>query len=87
MLFYIFDLLFKLFLGESRLEEGEHVYPFSVSLPINLPSTFHGEFGHVRYVVKVVIDIPWGKDKELEKTFEVVAPLNLNDEPFLAVSI
>lgn len=70
--------------GDSHLEEGEHVYPFSVSLPFQLPSTFNGEFGHVRYVAKVVIDIPWGKDKEQEKTFIVNSPLNLNDEPSLA---
>lgn len=86
-MFCIFYLLFTIFLGESHLEEGEHVYPFSVSLPFQLPSTFHGQFGHVRYVAKVVIDIPWGKDKEVEKTFEVISPLNLNDESYLAVSI
>lgn len=72
--------------GESYLEEGEHVYPFSVSLPLQLPSSFNGEHGHVRYTTKVVIDIPWGKDKEQEKVFEVISPLNLNDEPSLAVS-
>ncbi|VVC26826.1 Arrestin-like, N-terminal,Immunoglobulin E-set,Arrestin C-terminal-like domain [Cinara cedri] len=73
--------------GESKLEEGEHVYPFNISLPHQLPSTFNGEHGHVRYSVKVVIDIPWGKDKEKETIFEVISPLNLNDEPSLAEPI
>lgn len=75
------------FVGESHLDVGEHNYPFSVSLPHQLPSTFNGEYGHVRYGGKVTIDIPWGKDKEKETFFEVISPSNLNDEPSLAVSI
>lgn len=70
--------------GESQLEAGERVYPFNISLPHQLPSTFNGEHGHVRYTAKVTIDIPWGKDKETEITFQVISPLNLNDEPSLA---
>lgn len=70
--------------GESKLEEGEQVYPFNISLPHQLPSTFNGEHGHVRYTAKVKVDIPWGKDKETEKIFQVIYPLNLNDEPSLA---
>lgn len=66
---------------------GEHVYPFNISLPLQLPSTFNGEHGHVRYMAKVTIDIPWGKDKEKETIFEVFSALNLNDQPSLAVSI
>jgi len=27
-------------LGKLLLKEGEHIYPFSVTLPDNLPSTF-----------------------------------------------
>lgn len=73
-------------LGESQLEEGERVYPFNISLPHQLPSTFNGEHGHVRYIAKVTVDIPWGKDKEKETMFQVISPLNLNDEPSLAVS-
>lgn len=68
------------------MEEGEHVYPFNISLPQQLPSTFNGAHGHVRYSAKVVIDIPWGKDKEQETVFDVISPLNLNHEPSLAVS-
>lgn len=69
------------------MEAGEQVYPFNISLPHQLPSTFNGEHGHIRYIAKVTIDIPWAKDKETEKTFQVISPLNLNDEPSLAASI
>jgi len=80
-------VLHHYFSGESKLEEGERVYPFNISLPLQLPSTFNGEHGHVRYTAKVTVDIPWGKDKETEITFQVISPLNLNDEPSLAASI
>lgn len=69
------------------LKEGEHVYPFSVSLPDHLPSTFEDEYGHIQYVAKAVIKIPWDMKKGKEITFEVISSLNLNDEPSLAVSI
>jgi len=75
------------FLGKLLLKEGEHVYPFSVSLPDNLPSTFEEEYGRVQYTAKVVINIPWDIKKGKEIAFEVISTLNLNDEPSLAVSI
>lgn len=67
--------------------EGEHVYPFNVSLPIQLPSTFKGEHGYVQYKTIVVLDIPWSIKKSKEITFEIKSPLNLNDELSLAVSV
>ncbi|XP_050542936.1 arrestin domain-containing protein 3-like isoform X2 [Daktulosphaira vitifoliae] len=70
--------------GETRLEEGEHVYPFSITLPQQLPSTYNGAHGKVEYEAKVTIDIPWGKDKEAKSIFQVISPLNLNDERNLA---
>ncbi|CAH1723965.1 arrestin domain-containing protein 3-like [Aphis gossypii] len=72
--------------GERKLhlKEGEHVYPFSVSLPDNLPSTFEEEYGRIQYTAKVVINIPWDIKKGKEIAFEVISGLNLNDEPSLA---
>jgi hypothetical protein len=35
------------------LQAGQHTFPFSFILPHNLPSSFEGQFGHVRYYVKV----------------------------------
>jgi len=74
-------------LGKLHLKEGEHVYPFSVSLPDHLPSTFEEEYGRVQYTAKVVINVPWDIKKGKEITFEVISALNLNDDPSLAVSI
>lgn len=85
--FPIQKLIFLYFLGKLLLKEAEHVYPFSVSLPDNLPSTFEEEYGRVQYTAKVVINIPWDIKKGKEIAFEVISTLNLNDEPTLAVSI
>ncbi len=35
------------------LQAGQHTFPFSFILTHNLPSSFEGQFGHVRYCVKV----------------------------------
>lgn len=67
--------------------EGEHVYPFSVPLPLQLPSTFKEEYGEVQYKALVTIVVPWSLNKRTEVDFEIKSLLNLNDEPSLAVSI
>ncbi|XP_026817896.1 arrestin domain-containing protein 3-like [Rhopalosiphum maidis] len=70
--------------GESQLEVGEYVYPFNFSLPHQLPSTFNGKYGKICYIVKVKINIPWKKNIEKEIMFEIISPINLNDDPSLA---
>lgn len=68
------------------LEDGKHVYPFNFSLPHHLPSTFNEYNGHVRYTVKVTVDVPWGINQKSKTIFKVVSPINLNYEPKLIVS-
>ncbi|XP_069695342.1 arrestin domain-containing protein 17-like [Periplaneta americana] len=60
------------------LAEGEHCYPFTTTLPPKLPSSFEGEFGHIRYTVKVVINRPWKFDHEIKSAFTVISPVDLN---------
>lgn len=43
--------------GETELPPGAHTYPFTCSLPPQLPSSFEGEFGFVRYTIKVTLDV------------------------------
>lgn len=73
--------------GKLNLKEGEHVYPFRFTLPDNLPSTFEDEYGSIQYIAKVVINIPWDMKQGKEIVFEVISPLNLNEESSLTVSI
>lgn len=75
------------FVDEAQLlENGKHVYPFNFSLPHKLPSTFNEYNGHVRYTVKVIIDIPQGISEKSKKIFKVFSPINLKHELMLAVS-
>lgn len=84
---FIIQKLYLFQLGDVVLLEGEHVYPFKVSLPFELPSTYKDEYGYVRYKAKVVLNMSRNSKIYKEIQFEVNSPINLNDEPFLAVSI
>ena len=41
--------------AETELPAGAHSFPFTCALPPQLPSSFEGEFGHVRYTIKVTL--------------------------------
>ncbi|WFD23921.1 hypothetical protein MEQU1_002615 [Malassezia equina] len=38
-----------------ELRKGEYEYPFSLSLPADLPPTLHADFGHVMYELKATV--------------------------------
>lgn len=71
--------------NEITLPAGDHTYPFTCALPQNLPSSFEGEFGHVRYTIKVTLDRPWKFDQDTKMAFTVISPLDLNQNTRLAV--
>lgn len=73
--------------SEITLPPGEHLYPFTCVLPQNLPSSFEGEFGHIRYTIKVVLDRPWKFDQETKMAFTVITPLDLNRDPDMKVCL
>lgn len=78
----------KFFLGsETELPSGTHTYPFTCALPPTLPSSFEGEFGHVRYTIKVTLDRPWKFDQDMKMAFTVVSPIDLNLNPRVKVNI
>ncbi|XP_062597207.1 arrestin domain-containing protein 17-like [Saccostrea cucullata] len=66
---------------DNRLPPGQHAYPFSFQLPPNLPSTFEGEVGYVRYTIKGTIYKPWKFDYTTKRPFTVNALLDLNTQP------
>lgn len=64
--------------GETELAPGAHTYPFTCALPPSLPSSFEGEYGHVRYTIKVTLDRPWKFDQDSKMAFTVISPVDLN---------
>jgi len=68
------------------LPAGNYSYPFQFQLPPNLPSSFEGYYGHVRYWVRGTIDKPWNFDHMTKTPFTVVSALDLNSLPEANVS-
>ena len=56
------------------LPEGDYVYPFQFKLPLGLPTSFEGTYGHIRYLVKATIDRPWKFDHK------TIQPLTINEQ-------
>lgn len=67
--------------GEVELPAGKNTYDITCALPPALPSSFEGEFGYVRYTVKVTLDRPWKFDQDSKMAFTVISPLDLNLNP------
>ena len=63
------------------LPPGQHVLPFRVLLPSNLPSSFEGEHGHVRYFIKADIVRDWKWNHKVKQHFMVNGILDLNLYP------
>ncbi|XP_046556419.1 arrestin domain-containing protein 3-like [Haliotis rubra] len=66
---------------DIHLPAGRHTFPFAFQLPPQLPSSFEGEDGHVRYTAKGIIDKPWKFDHETKRPFTVICLLDLNRDP------
>lgn len=73
--------------SETELPAGTHSYPFTCALPPTLPSSFEGEFGHVRYTIKVTLDRPWKFDQDMKMAFTVISPVDLNVNPRVKVCV
>jgi hypothetical protein len=71
----------------EMLPAGEHSFLFSMMLPYNLPSSFEGKYGYVRYTVKATLDRPWKFNHEVKAAFTVLLHLDLNLLPLYRVSI
>jgi len=65
--------------GENPVHPmGKFKYPFEIELPTNIPSSFEGTNGHVRYWCRANIDKPWKFDHTAKRAFTVVSILDLN---------
>ena len=53
------DHFYEFLTCSKCLAVGNHVFPFNVFLAPNLPSSFEGEHGSIRYYVQVVVSLCW----------------------------
>ncbi|CAI2349201.1 unnamed protein product [Caenorhabditis sp. 36 PRJEB53466] len=65
---------------ERLLPAGIHQVPFSYTLPKSLPSSFEGEFGHIRYTCKAICERPWDFDIVSRKAFTVIGIEDINSD-------
>jgi len=66
---------------DPTMQPGSYEFPFSFTLPLQCPSSFEGQYGHIRYICKAVIDRPWRFDHKCLVPFTVVSLVDLNREP------
>lgn len=70
------------------LPSGEHIFPFDCKLPLELPSSFQGQFGRVQYLAKAVIErAGWKSNVICKRAFTVLSGLDLNFIPESASKI
>jgi len=65
---------------------GNHGFQFDYTLPSDLPSTFEGRWGKVKYSVKATLVRPCRFDIERDAELTISALVDLNDDQELAVS-
>lgn len=76
-----------IFTGDSfELLQGDYDYKFQYNLPNDLPSSYEGDWGSIKYTIKVILDIPLGFDDGGEIKLHIQSPINLNLIPYLEVS-
>lgn len=70
------------FSGQSfSLLKGTTTYSFSFSLSPNLPSSFTGDSGKIKYKMEFVIDKPWKFNEKQVIALNVIQTLDLNNVP------
>ncbi|XP_075145128.1 arrestin domain-containing protein 17-like [Haematobia irritans] len=66
------------------IEPGIHSFSFACHIPTTCPSSYEGNRGHIRYVVKVKLLRPWKYDEKFSQAFTVIKIMDLNyDTPLL----
>jgi hypothetical protein len=65
---------------------GLHTYSFSCTLPHQIPTSFEGQHGHIRYTIRLSLERPWKFDHVFRVAFTVLKPYDLNyDTPILKI--
>ena len=68
------------------LPPGIHTFPFSVQLPVGLPSSFEGRgpfVAFIRYWVAANVNRPWKFDFKSKRPFTIIEYIDINNPSFL----
>ena len=65
----------------TRIEAGTNRYPFMFQLPPNVPSSFEGERGYIRYTAEATMERPWKFNHVTRSAFTVISLVDLNMVP------
>ena len=57
---------------------GNYTYPFNFPLSTDIPSSYEGRRGYVRYTCKAILDRPWKFDESIKEPSTVVRQLDCN---------
>ncbi|KAF4531243.1 hypothetical protein B566_EDAN019335, partial [Ephemera danica] len=69
----------------QHFRQGSYSFPFTFVLPMHIPSSFEGEFGNVRYMLRTVVKAAQSLHSNVAiEVFKVLCPLDLNADPTLA---
>lgn len=70
------------FAGQSfPLFKGTTTYSFSFSLNPNLPSSFTGDSGKIKYKMEFVLDKPWKFNEKHTIALNIIQTMDLNSSP------
>lgn len=61
--------------------EGDFTYPFSIDLGKDIPSSYEGKRGYVRYTCTASIERPWKFDQNVKEPFTVIQHYDCNNIP------
>lgn len=64
------------------LPVGKTTYPFEFLLPSQLPSSFEGKHGHIRYKLRAIIDQSWKFDHRTIRPFVINEIIDTNKPDF-----
>lgn len=59
--------------------QGDFSYPFSVQLGADMPCSYEGKKGYVRYCCEAVITRPWKFNETFREPFTVIRHLDCNE--------